>query len=93
LQLPLEPTRSTTGSLLTDFQAFGAPSAIGKLVADGGKVGRPTAGRYKSSERRAIRTALEKTKTSWPRWLTPRNLLVMRPHFGFEVSRFDIVSI
>ena len=49
-------------------------------------------GRYESSGRRAIRTALEKTRTSCPRWLTPRNVLVTRPHLGLEVSRFDTGS-
>ena len=36
-------------------------------------------GHYKSSGRRAIRTALEKARTSSPRWLIPRNVLVTRP--------------
>ena len=40
-----------------------------------------------------MRTTLEKTKTSSLRWLTPRNLLVTRPHSRLEVSRFDIVSV
>ena len=37
-------------------------------------------------------TALEKTTTSSPLWLTPRNVLVTSPHLGLEVWRFDTVS-
>src|SRR6202041_287758 len=47
---------------------------------------------YESFGRRAIRTALEKSRTSSSRWLTARNVLVTRPHLGLEVSRFDTVS-
>jgi hypothetical protein len=50
-------------------------------------------GNYTFAARRTARTTLKKMRTSSPRWLTPRNLLLTRPQFALEVSRLDTVSI